>query len=310
MRKIGALEAGGTKFVMAVLDEQGAELERRTIPTEAPQKTLPAVRDFFEGHRVDALGIASFGPLELNEQSPHYGSITSTPKAGWQQTPLLAYLQEPRGVPGMIDTDVNAAAIAEYEMGAAKGADSLVYVTVGTGVGGGVVLHGKAVHGMVHPEIGHMLLRPAAEDPLPRGICPFHDGCLEGLASGPALKARLGYDASQCPEDDPVFQLEVHYLAQMCHQLMVMFSPQKIILGGGVMARKTMLAQIRRETLRLLNGYIQSDEISNGLENCIVAPKLFPVSGLWGAYILGKRALEQGQSDETNDACMRGIPWR
>lgn len=291
--KIGALEAGGTKMVLAVFDENARELERCTMPTRDPGETMPDMLDYFASRHVDALGIASFGPLDLNPGSETYGYITTTPKLAWQHTPLMPAFRDRLQIPVSIDTDVNAAAYAEYRMGAAKGAGSVVYITVGTGIGGGIVINGKMVHGLLHPEVGHMLLQPHPEDPLPQGICPFHQGCLEGLAAGPSLRARLGKDAGEAGDNDPVFELESHYLAQMCHNLIVTLSPEKIILGGGVMARSGLMDRIRQETLRLLNGYISVDTLKNDMEHYIISPMLYPVSGLVGAYLLGLEAAEK-----------------
>ena len=292
MRKIGALEGGGTKMVLAVYTEEGQELERLTLPTETPEKTLPPMIAFFRKHQVDALGVASFGPVDLNPDSPTYGSITSTPKPGWKDFPLLKTLLDGQDIPVGFDNDVNAAAIAEAELGAARGCRSSVYVTVGTGIGAGVMVDGKVVHGLVHPEVGHMLLRPHKDDPNPHGVCPYHDGCLEGLAAGPGLGARVGGDARDLPDDHPTFAIEAHYLAQMCVNLIVTVSPERIILGGGVMQRTCLLPLVRAETVRLLNGYVQSPMITEKIDEYIVAPELYPVSGLVGSYLLGKRALE------------------
>ena len=293
MKKIGALEAGGTKMVLAVYDEQGNELERLTVPTLTPEETMPGMIEFFRRHEVDALGVGSFGPLDLDEKSPTYGNITSTPKLAWKDYPLLKNLLDGRDIPAAIDTDVNAAIIAEAELGAAQGCENAVYITVGTGIGGGVYVNGKTAHGLLHPEVGHMLLRPRKDDPIPHGVCPYHDGCLEGLAAGPAIGARIGGDAKNLPDDHPVFELEAHYLAQMCVNLIVTVSPQKIVLGGGVMQRENILPMVRKETARLLNGYVQSPMITENIDEYIVAPKLFPVSGLVGSYLIGKRALEK-----------------
>ena len=175
MKKIGALEAGGTKMVLAVYDEAGQELERLTLPTETPDKTMPPMQAFFRDHGIDALGVGSFGPLALGKADPNYGAITTTPKLAWRDYPLLQRLTEGLDIPSAIDTDVNAAALAEAEAGAAKGCRSAVYVTIGTGIGAGICIDGKPVHGMLHPEAGHMLLRPRGDDPLPRGVCPYHD---------------------------------------------------------------------------------------------------------------------------------------
>lgn len=290
MRKIGALEAGGTKMVLAVYLENGQKIKEITLPTQEPAQTMPPMICFFEENQIDALGVGSFGPLDLNPQSPNYGSITSTPKLAWRGYPLLKSLLNGRSIPAAIDTDVNAAILAEKELGAAQGCQNAVYVTVGTGIGGGVLVNGQPVHGMLHPEVGHMLLRPHPQDPNPRGVCPYHDGCLEGLAAGPAIGARVHGDARNLPDDDPTFAIEAFYLAQMCVNLIMTLSPERIILGGGVMQRQALLPMIRRETRRLLNGYVQTPQILQQMDEYIVAPKLFPLSGLVGAYLLGLRA--------------------
>lgn len=290
MKKIGALEAGGTKMVLAVYTEDGRELERLTLPTETPEKTMPGMVAFFRRHAVDALGVGSFGPLDLNPASSTYGCITSTPKLAWRDYPLLKALLDGRDIPAGIDTDVNAAVMAECEQGAARGCQSAVYITVGTGVGGGVYINGQTVHGLLHPEVGHMLLRAHPDDPNPGGVCPYHDGCLEGLAAGPAIGARVGGDARTLADDHPTFAIEAYYLAQMCANLIVTLSPQRIILGGGVMQRACLLPMVRKETARLLNGYVQSPMITERMEEYIVTPALYPVSGLVGSYLIGKRA--------------------
>lgn len=291
MQTIGALEAGGTKMVLAVYTEAGEELERLTLPTEDPEITLPRMAGFFRDHRVDALGVGSFGPLDLNPASPTYGFITTTPKLAWRNIPLLEKLKDGRDIPAAIDTDVNAAVLAEAELGAARGCDCAVYVTIGTGVGGGVYVNGRTLHGLLHPELGHMLLRPHPDDPNPRGVCPYHAGCLEGLAAGPALGARADGDARVLPDDHPAFLLEAHYLAQMCVNLIVTISPQRIVLGGGVMQRAALLPLVRRETQHLLGGYVDSPLVREKMDEYIVPPELFPVSGLVGSYLLGKKAL-------------------
>lgn len=294
MRRIGALEAGGTKMVLGVFDGHGTELERHTLPTLSPGETVPEIIKFFGGAHIGALGIASFGPLDLHADSPAYGTITSTPKVKWRNFNLLKALEEGLNVPCALDTDVNAAALAEAERGAAIGLKDVVYVTVGTGIGGGVLSGGKLIHGMLHPEIGHMLLRPHPDDPNPKGVCPYHDGCLEGLAAGPAIGARAGGDARQLPDGHPVFRLEAHYLAQMCVNLILTLSPGRIILGGGVMERKALFPMIREKTLELLNGYVQAPAVVSHIGEYIVPPALFPVSGLIGAYLLGQTAVAAG----------------
>lgn len=293
MKKIGALEAGGTKMVLAVYEEDGTELERLTLPTETPETTMPPMIAFFRRHGIDALGVGSFGPLDLNPASPTYGFITSTPKLAWKNYPLLKNLLDGRNIPAGIDTDVNAAIIAEAELGAARGCQNAVYVTIGTGIGGGVYANGQTVHGLLHPEVGHTLLRPHPLDPNPRGVCPYHESCLEGLAAGPAIGARVGGDAKNLPDDHPTFEIEAFYLAQMCVNLITTLSPERIILGGGVMQRSRLFAQVREQTVRLLNGYIQAPAITQHIDEYIVAPQLFPVSGLVGSYLIGKKALEK-----------------
>ncbi len=292
MRKIGALEAGGTKMVLAIYQEDGTELERITLPTETPEITMPKMIAFFREHNIDALGVGSFGPLDLNPDSPTYGYITSTPKLAWKDYPLLEKLLDGQDIPAGIDTDVNAAIIAEVEQGAARGCQNAVYVTIGTGVGGGVYSNGKTVHGLLHPEVGHALLKPHPDDPNPRGVCPYHESCVEGLAAGPAIGARVQGDAKDLPDDHPTFALEAYYLAQMCVNLIMTLSPERIILGGGVMQRESLIKQVREETLRQLGGYIQHPAILEHIDEYIVTPDLFPVSGLVGSFLIGKAALQ------------------
>ena len=288
--RIGALEAGGTKMVLGIFDEDGRLLENTKLPTRTPEKTMPDMISFFAEQKIEKLGIGTFGPVDLRKSSPDYGTITATPKLDWRNYPLLKTLQEALQVPAAIDTDVNAAGLAEVRLGAARGCDNAVYVTIGTGVGAGVIIGGKPVHGLMHPEVGHMLLRPNPMDPLPQGICPYHESCVEGLAAGPALSKRAGTDAGNLPDSEPVFTLESDYLAQMCVNLIVTVSPEKIVLGGGVMNRSYLLDRIRKETVRLLNGYIQAPEITARIDSYIVIPELYPISGLIGAWLLGKEA--------------------
>lgn len=290
--KIGALEAGGTKMVLGVFSEEGDLLEEETLPTLGPEETVPLLRAYFAERDISALGVASFGPVDLHPHSATYGWITSTPKLAWRNYPLLSALLDGRDIPCAIDTDVNAAVLAEREMGAAQGLQDVVYVTVGTGIGGGVSVGGQLVHGLLHPEVGHMLLRPHPKDPNPKGVCPYHESCLEGLAAGPAIGARAGGDASRLEDSDATFDLEAYYLAQMCVNLILTVSPQRILLGGGVMQRDSLFAKVRRETLRLLNGYVQHPALLESIDTYIVPPKLYPISGLVGAYRLGLDALQ------------------
>lgn len=293
MRYFGALEAGGTKMVLSWLDEMGEMAERVSIPTETPEKTMPAMTAFFKEHPVDALGIGCFGPLDLNPKSATYGYITATPKLAWRNYPILPEFKKALGVPVLMDTDVNGAALAEAKLGAAKGLNSCLYVTVGTGVGGGVIIDGKPVHGLVHPEFGHQLMLPAAGDPTPEGFCPYHKHCLEGVACGPAIEKRWGISAKKLPPEHPAWDVEATYLAQMCHNAIMTLSPEKIILGGGVMQQAFLLPMIRRKTVELLGGYVCSPVVDSGLEDYIVAPGLGVNSGVMGAYLLARQALEE-----------------
>ena len=245
---------------------------------------------FFQEKGIEKLGIGTFGPVDLRPDSPDFGTITATPKLDWRNYPLYTVLREALSVPCTFDTDVNAAALAECRLGAARGCENAVYVTVGTGIGAGICVGGKPVHGLMHPEVGHMLLKPNPRDPMPQGFCPYHESCLEGLASGPAISKRAGRDAGNLPDDDPAFTLEAEYLAQMCVNLIMVLSPEKIVIGGGVLEREFLLDRIRKETVRLLGGYIQAPEITARVDSYIVLPELYPISGLIGAWLLGRDA--------------------
>ena len=286
----GSLEAGGTKMVLSVGNEDNELLEQASIPTETPEKTIPAMIGWFRDKGIAALGIGTFGPVDLDPDSPTYGWITKTPKPGWSDTALLPPMRDALGVPALIDTDVNAAALAEWKLGAARGLNSCLYVTVGTGIGAGLVIEGQLVHGLVHPELGHMLLRQESGDPAPDGFCPYHRGCLEGLASGPAIRKRWGTSAQDLPRDHEAWNLEAAYLAQMCMNAVCAFSPEKIILGGGVMQQKHLFPLVRQKTLELLNGYIRTEKILNGIESYIVEPGLGTLSGAAGALLLARMA--------------------
>ncbi len=290
---LGALEAGGTKMVLAVGDGLGHISDKISIPTTEPDETMAGIIAYFQKHDIKALGVGCFGPLDLKESSPTYGYITSTPKLKWKNFPIVRTLSLALHVPVMLDTDVNGAALAESTLGAARGLLSCLYVTVGTGIGGGLVIEGNLVHGLLHPELGHMLLRPLAEDPAPKGFCPYHESCLEGLACGPAMEKRWGVSARELKPDHPAWKLEAAYLAQMCVNAIVSFSPEKIILGGGVMQQEHLFPLIRKETLRLLGGYVQHPAVLNGMEDYIVPPGLGTKSGIAGAFLLARRALEK-----------------
>lgn len=287
--RYGALEGGGTKMVMAVMDENMNILARETIPTRTPDETMPEMIAFFKKHEIDALGIGCFGPLDLRKESPTYGYITVTPKLAWCNYPLVPEFEKALNVPCFIDTDVNAAALCEAEMGAGKGLKNCVYVTIGTGVGAGVVCEGNLVHGLMHPEWGHFLLAPHKDDPTPEGFCPYHKGCVEGLIAGPAIEKRWGVSAKELAPDHPAWKLEAHYLAQMCVSALMMISTEKIILGGGVMGQSHLFPMVRQEVMDMLAGYIHCLKDADDL---IVPPACFPDSGLLGSGLLAKKGME------------------
>jgi fructokinase len=294
LRLFGGLEAGGTKFVCAVGTSPGDLRARTVFPTTTPGETVGRAVEFFQDqHRrqpLSAVGIGSFGPVELHTDSPLCGYITTTPKAGWHNVDLAGPLRRALGLPVGFDTDVNAAALGERAWGAAQGLDTFVYVTVGTGIGGGGMAAGKLLHGMLHPEMGHIrIVHDRQRDPF-EGVCPYHGDCWEGLATGPALQARWGAKAEQLPPDHQAWRLEAHYLALGVNNLICTLSPQRIILGGGVMRQQFLFEMIRRETAQLLNGYIQTREVLEHMDQFIVPPQLGDDAGVLGAIALASRA--------------------
>jgi len=289
---IGAVEAGGTKFVCGIGNENGDILERVSFPTEAPDATLKRTIDFFRGRRVAAIGIGSFGPIDVNPDSPTYGHVTTTPKPGWNGFDFLGAMKREIPVPYGWDTDVNAAVLGEARWGAASGLKNCLYYTIGTGVGVGVLAEGRLVHGLVHPEGGHVPVRRHPEDAF-EGNCPYHGGdCLEGMAAGPALEKRWGVKAHLLPPDHRAWEIEAHYLAEAIAAAVLLLSPQKVILGGGVMKQAHLFPMIRKRVQRLLNGYVQSAAITERIDDYIVPPGLGDNAGLAGALALGIGALE------------------
>jgi fructokinase len=287
------LEAGGTKFVCLIANGPDEIFAQARFPTGPPSETLPKVIEFFENHRpFAALGIAAFGPCDLDPRSPTYGYITSTPKPGWENVDLLGILRRALAVPIGFDTDVNAAALGEWTWGTGEGLESLVYVTVGTGIGGGGVINGRMMHGLIHPEMGHIRVPRVSGDSFP-GNCPYHGDCLQGLAAGPAIEARWGKPAEELPPDHPAWSLEASYLALALNDLICVLSPQRIILGGGVMHQRHLFPLIRREVKRLLSGYIQSPLILERIEEFIVPPGLGDWSGVLGAIAFAEQIREK-----------------
>ncbi len=292
----GALEAGGTKFVCAVGRGPQELVAETRFPTTTPQETLRQAIEFFRSYDVAAIGLASFGPLDLDPSSPSFGSITTTPKPGWAWTNLLAYLRAAFNVPVVVETDVNAAAFGEYAWVAENRAlDSLAYFTIGTGIGGGFIVRGQIVHGLTHPEAGHIRIpHDRQRDPY-SGSCPFHGDCFEGLACGVALAARWGQPAEVLPDDHPAWVLEAEYIALALVSVICMLSPQRIILGGGVMQRAQLFPRVRRRVRELLNGYIVSPQLVGDLETYLVPPALGKRSGVLGAMALARRLVESGR---------------
>lgn len=286
---VGGLEAGGTKFVCAVGTGPDDIRAEARFATTTPEQTIRRAVEFFTEVAartpLAAIGIASFGPLDLDRRSATFGFITTTPKAGWQDVDLVSPLAA-LGAVVAIDTDVNAAALAEHRWGAARGAGSAVYVTVGSGIGGGAVIDGRPVHGLVHPEMGHLRLpHDRARDPFP-GTCPHHGDCWEGLASGPALAARWGQPAETLPDDHPAWDLEAHYLALGLANVILTLSPERVVLGGGVMARPGLAALVRQKLGDLVGGYLRTPMLAARIDDYVVPPALGDRAGVLGALAL------------------------
>lgn len=284
--KIGALEAGGTKMVCAIGDEDGKIIKRSVFPTQTPDITMPMLIDFFAKEDLDALGIGCFGPIDPNKNSSFYGYITSTPKLAWRYYNIVKAFNDALNIPIGFDTDVNAAALGETAWGALKDCEVGMYITIGTGIGIGVCIHGKPLHGLMHPEAGHILLRKLENDTY-KGNCPYHSDCFEGLAAGPAIEGRWGkkgYDLKDVPE---VWDMEAHYIAQALADYILCYSPNRIVLGGGVMHQEQLFTLIRERVPGYLGGYINSDLINKKIDDYIVPTGLGDDSGIKGALRLG-----------------------
>lgn len=299
MALLGGIEFGGTKTVCVVGERPDEILAETRFPTgDQPAVTLQACVDFFTSQGgVEAIGAGGFGPLDPNPASPTYGYVTTTPKPGWANTDVLGTLRSGLGdIPMGFDTDVNVAALGELAHGAGRGLDSLVYLTLGTGVGGGAVVGGTLVHGLVHPEMGHFkLARPADEVAVFPGVCPYHGDCLEGIAAGPALAARWGSPAQDIlPGDERyelMWELEAQYLAAALQAFVCILSPQKIVVGGGVGQQEQLLARVRPKLVAGLNGYVANPAITESIDSYVVTPGLGNQSGGIGALELAHRVL-------------------
>lgn len=306
MIRIGGIEAGGTKMVCAIGEAEGTAqgdgpgagaaevsiLERISISTRQPGETFEEMISFFSGKGIEALGIGCFGPLNLDRNSETYGYITKTPKPGWENCDVAGTFARALKVPVGFDTDVNGAILGEVTWGAARGCESAVYITVGTGVGVGVYCNGKLLHGLIHPEAGHILLTRHPKDSY-RGHCPFHPNCMEGLASGPAIGERWGKPAAELADCPEVWEMEAYYIAQAVTDYILSYSPQKIILWGGVMHQEQLFAQIRQQVGEMLGGYVQHPMLRERIGEYIVPPVLGEDPGILGAIRLGMLAWEQ-----------------
>ncbi|HEU5322647.1 MAG TPA: ROK family protein [Methylomirabilota bacterium] len=294
------MEAGGTKIVCAVGTGPGDVRAEARLPTGPPAETLARAVAFFAEHarreRLAALGIATFGPVDLDPRSPTFGFLTTTPKPGWAHTDLAGPFRAALGVPVAVDTDVNGAALGEHRWGAGRGLDTFVYVTVGTGIGGGAVVNGRLLHGLVHPEMGHVRLpHDRQADPFP-GACPYHGDCLEGLASGRALGERWGVPPEALPSEHPAWALEARYLALGLVAIVSILSPQRIVMGGSVLAQPALLPRVRALLLELLAGYVRAPSLLDGIDRYLVPPVLGDRAGVLGALALAQ-AVSSGSAD-------------
>ena len=292
----GGIEAGGTKFVCVVAGGPGQVVDeiryRTTTPAETLERAIQFFQPFVTGAQIGALGVGAFGPLDLNPASPTYGFITATPKPGWSNADVRGTLQRALKIKVAFDTDVNVAALGEYTWGASQGCDPSLYLTIGTGIGGGCVKDGRSLVGLLHPEMGHIRIPHNRElDPF-LGVCPFHGDCFEGLASGPAIEKRLGLTGAVIPQDDPFWDIEADYIASALMNYILVLSPRKIILGGGVMQREFLFPKVRWRVRELLNGYVSSKRLLEQIDSYIVPPGLGNQSGSLGAIALARQAGE------------------
>lgn len=277
-------------MVCAIGDETGKIFEQISIPTITPEETVPKMVEYFKKANVEALGIACFGPIDPDKSSPTYGHITSTPKLPWQNYNIVKAFEDALGCSVGFDTDVNGSVLGEVTFGQAKGKKCVAYATIGTGVGVGVFIEGKLLHGMLHPEAGHVLIQRRADDGYP-GRCPFHKNCLEGMAAGPAIEERWGKKAIELKDKKEVWDLEAYYIAQALTGYVLTLSPEMIILGGGVMHQEQLFPMIRNYVKEMLNGYIKTEEIEN-MDSYIVPASLNDDQGIMGCLELARRALK------------------
>ncbi len=290
-RVYGGIEAGGTKFVCAAGTGPDDIRETVRIPTTTPDETIQKVIDFFSQpsiRNLAGIGIGSFGPVDLHPNSPTWGYITTTPKPGWKQTDLAGRIEKALRVPVRFDTDVNAAALGEKTWGAAKGLDTFIYLTIGTGIGGGAMVNGQILHGLTHPEMGHILVPHNRERDPYLGGCPYHGDCLEGLASGEAMRIRWGKRPEELPPDHQGWALEADYLAAGIMNYICTLSPERIIMGGGIMKQPNLFPMVRKYVTDILIDYIEHPALMKEIDSFIVPPALGDEAGVLGAIALAK----------------------
>ncbi len=289
--RLGALEAGGTKMVCAIGDENGRIFERVTIPTQTPEVTMYEMIAYFKEKEIDALGIGCFGPIDPDKSSETYGYITSTPKQAWKNYNIVGAFEKALGCPVGFDTDVNSSVLGEITFGQARNKKNVLYLTVGTGIGAGIYVEGNLVHGMLHPEAGHIIMARRADDEY-KGKCPYHGDCFEGLAAGPAIEERWGQPAVLLKDRMEVWDLEAYYIAQALVNYIMILAPEMIILGGGVMHQEQLFPMIHKYVLEMINGYMQTKNLNN-IEQYIVPASLQDNQGIMGCLELAKRAIMQ-----------------
>lgn len=281
----GTIEAGGTKFVCALGNERFEVVKRESFPTTTPEETMERVYQFFDGTNLTAMGVGSFGPIDINPASPTYGYITHTPKTKWKHYNLLEAVKSRYQVPTGWTTDVNLSALGESYNGAGQGKRSILYLTVGTGIGGGAVVDGRILEGFGHPEMGHITVPKHPDDREFAGICPYHGDCLEGLSSGPTIDARLQKKGVELPEDHPIWDVFAHYLAHGVLNYTMMLRPERIILGGGVMKSPLLLSKVQKLFTRLVNDYVELPDP----ESYLVRPAHGDNAAVIGGFVLAEQ---------------------
>ena len=298
MELFGGIEAGGTKCICIVGSDPNHIQTEKRIPTTSPGETIQNIVEFFKPYSgsggLNAVGIATFGPVDLNHNSPTYGYITTTPKPGWRQVDLYGEIQRGLNIPVAFDTDVNAAAFGEqYWSNGKQKLDPFLYMTVGTGIGVGVIVNGAPLHGLIHAEAGHFMLPHNLEKDPFQGVCPYHGDCLEGLASGKSMAKRWGQSPETLPDDHPAWDLEAHYIALALVNLIYAYSPRRIILGGGVPQHLGLIQMARVKVREIINGYVQSEEVEQKIEEYIQSPYLGNRSGALGAMAMASQLSEK-----------------